>query len=122
MGIEHNQWAAYFKEFNLRNRWRPTRLIVLNDTVAQKDEEGGLPLVGLSFEADHEGALRLHIMLGDESVTDSRCQTFTIAGVKRVIPKCSVGGRDEALEIEDAEGEKNLLWFEPPPMVCEVRL
>jgi hypothetical protein len=121
MGIEHNQWAAYFKEFNLRNRWRLTTLVVLNGADTQKEEERGMPLVGLSLEADHEGAVRLHIMLGDESVTDPRRQTYTITGVKRVIPKCSVGGRDEALEIEDEQGEKNLLWFEPSPIVCETR-
>jgi hypothetical protein len=122
MGIEHNQWAAYFKEFNLRNRWRLTRLLVLNEAGAHdQEEERGMPLVGLSLEADREGALRLHIMLGDESVTDPRRQTYTITGVKRVIPKRSLGGRDEALEIEDEQGEKNLLWFEPPSIVCEMR-
>lgn len=116
MGIEHNQWAAYFKEFNRRNRWRPTQLVMLNEAGAQEEEERSMPLVGISLEADLEGSLRLHIMLGDESVTDPRRQTYTITGVKRVIPKCSVGGQDEALEIEDEQGEKNLLRFEPLPI------
>ena len=122
MGIEHHQWAAYFKEFNRRNRWRSTRLEVRNYGGARKEEARGRPLVGLSLEADREGSLRLHIMLGEQSVTDPRCQTYTITGVVRVIPKCSPGGRDESLEIEDEQGEKNLLWFEPPHAICEMRV
>ncbi len=119
MGIEHGQWDAYFKEFNRRNRWRLTRLVVLNEAGTQDKEKRGMPLVGLSLEADREGMTRIHIMLGDESVTDPRRQTYTITAVKRILPKCSAGGRDEALEIEDEQGEKNLLWFEPSPVVCE---
>jgi Family of unknown function (DUF5335) len=121
MGIEHNQWAAYFKEFNLRNRWRLTRLVMLNER-GEEEQERSLPLVGLSLEADHEGSLRIHIMLGERDVTDPRRQTYTITGVKRVIPKCGVGGRDEVLEIEDEQGEKNLLWFDPSPVVYEMKL
>lgn len=119
MGIECNQWAAYFKEFNRRNRWRLTRLLVLRETAAATDEEErGLPLVGISLDADCEGASRIHIMLGDDSLAHPRRQTYTITSVKRVVPKRSPGGRDEALEIEDEQGEKNLLLFEPSPVAC----
>ncbi|HEX8494793.1 MAG TPA: hypothetical protein VF658_18265 [Pyrinomonadaceae bacterium] len=54
----------------------------------------GMTLVGLSLEADREGMTRIHVMPGNESVTDSRRQTYTIIAVKRILPKCCAGGRD----------------------------
>ena len=118
--IEYNQWNAYFRGFNLRNRWRPTRLEVLSEAGA-REAERGMPLVGISLEADREGSLRIHIMLGDHDAIDPRHQTFTITGVRRVTPRGGINDLDEALEIEDEQGDKNLLRFEPLPSVCQIR-
>jgi hypothetical protein len=119
-GIEYNQWAAYFRGFNLRNRWRPTRLEVLSEAGARETERG-MPLVGISLESDFEGSPRIHIMLGNHDAIDPRHQTFTITGVRRVTPRGGINGLDEALLIEDEQGEKNLLCFEPLPSVCQIR-
>ena len=118
-GIEHNQWAAYFDEFNRQNRWRPTRLGVF-DEMGEQDEERGIPLVGVSLEADHEGRARLHIMLGDPDAIAPRHRTFTITAVKRVMPRCGLDGRVERLEIEDEQGGINLLRFEPVKVACSI--
>jgi hypothetical protein len=117
--IERNQWAAYFSEFNRRNRWRPTRLVVSNGTDA-RELERGLPLVGISLAADHEGSTRVHILLGGHDAMESRYQTFTITGVTRVTPKCGFDGRVETLEFEDEHGKTNLLCFEPMSAACPV--
>lgn len=114
--IEYHQWAIYFSQFNKRNRWRPTRLEVFGEQGA-REAECGLPLVGISLEEDREGARRIHIMLGEHDAMDPRHLTYTITRVKRLTPKCGTDGRDEALEIEDEQGEKNLLCFEPLPLV-----
>jgi hypothetical protein len=37
---------------------------------------------------------------------------YTITNVARVTPNRTADGRDESLEIEDEQGEKNLLRFE----------
>lgn len=115
--IEHNQWAAYFSEFNRRNRWRPTKLVVSNGAGA-RELEHGLPLVGISLAVDHEGSTRVHILLGGHDAMESRYQTFTITGVTRVTPKCGFDGRVETLEFEDEHGKTNLLRFEPMSVVC----
>ena len=119
-GIEYTQWASYFKDFNRRNRWRPTRLLILNRSGAE-EAECGMPFVGVSIEYEGDGAARIHIMLGDHDATDPRHQTYTITAVRRVKTVCGMDGYDEALEIEDEQGETNLLRFEPLPAVSEMR-
>ena len=117
--IEHNQWGDYFNEFNRRNRWRPTRLVVSDE----RDEEAlerAMPLVGISLEADHEGRARIHIMLGDHDAIAPRHRTFTITRVKRVMPRCSMDGQVQTLEIEDEQGEINLLHLEPMSVACSM--
>lgn len=54
-------------------------------------------------------------MLGGESLSDERHLTHTIARATRVTPKTGADGRDDALEIEDADGVKTLLRFESLP-------
>jgi hypothetical protein len=118
--IEYSQWISYFNGFNKRNRWRPTRLEVVSDRSAEEVERG-LPLVGISLEEDSVGTPRIHIMLGEHDAADPRHLTCTITRVKRLTPRCDTDGRDQALEIEDEQGERNLLLFEPRPLVSEIR-
>ena len=110
--IEYIHWDRCLRDFNQRNRWRPTRLTVSDDGGAQ-DFGRGLPLVGVSLEKGCGGSPRIHIMLEERDPTHQRQQTFTITNVKRVTPNRGTDGRDESLEIEDDQGEKNLLLFEP---------
>jgi hypothetical protein len=117
--VEYNQLTSYFNEFNRRNRWRPTRLVVFAER-AEQEMERGMPLVGISLEADGEGRARIHIMLGDHEARNLRRQTYTITGVKRVTPRRGHDGLDETLEIEDEQGEMNLLHFEPLPVTSQL--
>jgi hypothetical protein len=107
-GIEYIRWDRCLRDFNQRNRWRPTRL-----TVSDEAEAGpGLPLVGVSLEKGCGGSPRIHIMLEDQTAAHPRQQTYTITNVTRVTPNRAADGLDESLEIEDEQGEKNLLRFE----------
>jgi hypothetical protein len=110
-GTDYNYWHAYLREFNQRNRWRPARLTMFDETGAP-DVMGLSSLVGISLEAGREDYPRLHIMLGDTDASHLRQQTYTITGVKRVVARRGSDGRDESLEIEDEQGEKNLLHFD----------
>jgi len=112
--IERGHWAGFFDEFSRRNWSRATRLETFGDLGAQ-EEERTLPLNGISVEETGAGAPRIEIMLGGESPTDERHLTHTIARAARVTPKTDADGRDEALEIEDADGVKTLLRFESLP-------
>jgi len=111
-GIEYISWDRCLRDFNRRNRWRPTRL-TLFDEVGTLGTERSLPLVGISLERGCGGSPRIHIMLENADVMHPRQQTITITNVKRVTPNLGSDGRDESLEIEDDQGEKNLLRFEP---------
>ena len=110
-GIEYIRWDRCLRDFNRRNRWRPTQLMVFDDAGTQVSGRG-LPLVGVSLEKGCGGSPRIHIMLEERDATHPRQQTFTITNVKRVTPNLGSDGRDESLEIEDDHGEKNLLRFE----------
>jgi len=112
--IERGKWAAFFGEFSKRNRSRATRLETFGDLGAQ-EEERNLPLNGISVEESGADAPRIEIMLGGVSPSDERHLTHTIARAAHVFPKTDDDGRDEALEIEDADGVKTLLRFETLP-------
>ena len=112
--IERGQWAEYFGEFSKRNQSRATRLETFGDLGAQEEEQN-LPLNGVSVEDSGAGAPRIEIMLGGDSPDDERHLTHTIARAVRVMAKADADGRDEALEIEDADGVKTLLRFESLP-------
>jgi hypothetical protein len=112
--VERGRWAGFFDEFSKRNRSRATRLETFGDLGAQ-EEERNLPLNGISVEGAGTGAPRIEIMLGGESPKDGRHLTHTITRAARVTPKTDADGRDEALEIEDADGVKTLLRFESLP-------
>jgi hypothetical protein len=112
--VERSQWAAFFGEFSKRNRSRATRLETFGDLGAQ-EEERNLPLNGISVDESGSDAPRIEIMLGGERPGDERHLTHMIVRAARVFPKTGADGRDEALEIEDADGVKTLLRFESLP-------
>ncbi len=111
--LDHVDWANYFNEFTRRNQSRPTKLEVFGDAGAQ-EEERGLPFNGISFE-QQEGAPRVEIMLGGAG---QRHLTHVVSNVHQITPKLGLDGRDEALEIIDANGETSLLRFEPQTMIA----
>jgi hypothetical protein len=105
--IKREGWAEYFNEFSKRNHGRPTKLEILDELGAQREEQH-LPLSGISVEDSGKDAPRIEIMLG----VDLRHLTHTITRARRVIQKLAAGGSDEAVEFEDAGGAKTILQFE----------
>ena len=112
--VERGRWAEFFDAFSKRNRSRATRLEIFGDLGAQ-EEERNLPLNGVNVEESGADAPRIEIMLGGVSRDDERHLTHTIARAARVATKTGADGRDEAIEIEDADGVKTLLRFESLP-------
>jgi hypothetical protein len=112
--IKKIRWATYFEEFNRRNRWRLTTLAAAGE-LEKCESNDAMSLVGVSLETDHEGATRIHIMLGGVVGSTPRNRTITITDVKRIVPKCGPGGLVESLEIEDQTGAINLFRLETPP-------
>jgi hypothetical protein len=112
--LDRVDWANYFNEFTRRNQSRPTKLEVFGDAGAQ-EEERGLPFAGITIE-QAEGTPRVEIMLGGGS--GSRHLTHVVSNVHQITPKLGLDGRDEALEIIDANGETSLLRFEPQTMIA----
>jgi hypothetical protein len=108
--IKRENWAEYFKGFSKRNEARSTKLEVFGEIGAQP-EERQMPLAGVSVEDSGKDAPRIEIMLGGGGA-DPRHLTHTITRVNRVTRKLGAGGRDEALEFEDAGGAKTVLQFE----------
>lgn len=87
---------------------------VFGDTKGDNTQRG-MPLIGISVEADHEGSRRIHIMLGDHDPVDPRHHTFTVTDVKRLSDKSGADGRVDCMEIEDEHGVVNHLRFGPSP-------
>jgi hypothetical protein len=106
--IKRENWTEYFKGFSKRNQGRSTMLEVFGEIGAQR-EERHLPLAGVSVEDSGKDAPRVEIMLGGD---DLRHMTHTITRVNRVMRKLGADGRDDAIEFEDAGGEKTVLQFE----------
>lgn len=113
--IKREQWMTFFNTFSKLNQARPTRLEIFGELGAQ-EEERYLPLNGISFEDAGEGAPKLEILLGGTSPSDARHLAHTVKRVQHVAAKVAADGRDEALEIQDAEGTKTLLRFESPAL------
>ncbi len=112
--IERDHWVEFLSEFSKRNRSRATRLETFGDLGAL-EEERNLPLNGIGLERSGADAPRIEIMLGGVSPKDERHMAHTITRVTRLAVKTDAEGRDEALEIEDAEGAKTLLRLESLP-------
>jgi hypothetical protein len=109
--IDRSVWINYFNGFTRRNQSRPTRLEVFGENGAQ-EEERGLPFAGISLERGN-GKPSIEIMFGAPNGFAPRHLTRVIENVLEITPKRGLNGRDEALEIVDSQGEKNLLRFDP---------
>ncbi len=113
--IDRSVWINYFNEFTRRNNTRPTRLEVFGENGAQA-EERGLSFAGISLEQGN-GAPSVAIMFSARNGETSPHLTHVIENVQEITPKRGLDGRDEALEIVDSQGEKNLLCFERQSMI-----
>ncbi|MBS1791760.1 MAG: DUF5335 family protein [Acidobacteria bacterium] len=111
--IKQNQWPTFFDEFSKRNRARSTQIEVFGELGAQEAERH-LPLNGISVDVKGSSAPRIEILLGGDSPEDLQHLTHVVTRADAVFLKADVDGRDEALEIVDAEGGKTLLRFESP--------
>lgn len=112
--IESTKWPNYFKEYTLRNDGRPTRLEV-RGRVDEEDFwlECGLPLIGIDIDTHDKDTPRVEIMLGGGTAHQrDNHVTRSIACVRRVTLEKSADGRDQGLEIEDADAVTTILWFE----------
>ena len=111
--VERSEWPTYIREFDERNRSRPTRLEVIGKPWAEMDYwlENGLPLAGLSLEVGGEDGPHVALMLDGAAATGSGHMTHTISRVCRVTRSLTEDGRDTGLEIEDAEGLTTVLHF-----------
>jgi hypothetical protein len=119
--LDRSVWINYFNEFTRRNQSRATQLEVFGENGAQA-EARGLPFAGIALEQIN-GAPSVEIMFGGDGI-EPRHLTRVIGNVQRITPKRGLDGRDEALEIIDGEGEKNLLRFDPalPDQLYQQRL
>ena len=105
--IAREQWATFVNDFSRRNQGRTTTLEIFGELGAQEEEQH-LPFNGLSLDINGHDAPRLAIMLGK----GAQHITHTVTNVARLLPKQTGEGKDDAFEIESAEGEKTLLRFE----------
>jgi Family of unknown function (DUF5335) len=112
--IDRSVWINYFNEFTRRNQSRPTRLEIFRGLGVQ-EEERGLPFAGISLERGN-GSPSIEIMFSDGDDVVSGHLTHVIANVQEITPKRGSDGRDEALQIINAQGETSLLRFEPRAM------
>lgn len=112
--IQREQWQAFVKEFNRRNRLRATRVEVLGDVGAQ-EAVAWLPLNGISVEMKGKDAPRVELSLGGVSGKDRPHLTRVITRARNIMRKLSVDGIEEALLIEDRDGTKTLVRFDSPP-------
>jgi hypothetical protein len=120
--LDRGVWINYFNEFTKRNQARATQLEVFGENGAL-EEEHGLLFAGIALE-QMNGTPSIEIMFGGRDGQEPRHLTRVIANVQQITAKRGLDGRDEALEIIDGEGEKNLLRFDPalPNQLYQQRL
>ena len=109
-----NNWKKFFDNFSRRNRSRLVSIEVFGEMGAQRQVKK-MPLSGIVFESRSNDSLSLEIMLENRRAGEASHFTHFIPNVRNVCPKQSPGGRDEALEVEGADGSKILLKFEQLP-------
>jgi hypothetical protein len=113
--VERKEWEGFVKEFNHRNEMRATRLEIVGVEIGAQEEERSLPLMGISLETKGADAPRVEITLGGETAKEERQLSHTIPRVRNIMTKMGTDLREEALLIEDEEGTKTILRFEPLP-------
>jgi hypothetical protein len=107
--IEQSEWVVYLNEFNKRNGGRAAHVEVIGEDVGAQEVVEKLPFDGITFENKGAQGPNVEIMLGASA---NQHLTHTISDVCRIVPKEGAGGREEALEIEAADGTKTLIVFE----------
>ena len=115
--IENSSWKADLAAFSKRNYLRPTRLEVLSaDKNIESDFwlEDGLLMAGIDLETAGEGGPSVEIMLEAEKAAPKNHMTHSVMGVKRMTLLNTANGRDEGLELEDAQGAVTIMHFEMP--------
>jgi uncharacterized protein DUF5335 len=114
--IPQQRWETYLDDFSKRNLGRTARIEVLGEELGAQEAEDKLPLQGITFEEKGSAAAGVEILLGE---TGDRNLTHLVSHVRRIVPKIGDDGREDALEIDDAEGQRTLLIFESLPEIPE---
>lgn len=112
--MNQTEWKEFFDNFSKRNQSRLVSVEIFSEFGAQK-EVRKMPLSGIVFEAGRKDSSFLEIMLENRRAGGGNHLTHFISNVQNVFPKRHLDGCDEALEIEDADGNKTLLTFEQLP-------
>jgi hypothetical protein len=107
--IRRDEWRSYLDGFSKRNVGRAARVEVIGGDLGAQEAADRLPLGGVTFDDKGSLAPSVEIMLGEAA---ERHLTHTVTDVRRVVPKPGAGGRDDALEIEAADGTKTIIVFE----------
>jgi hypothetical protein len=109
--IQPEQWHTYLDEFSKRNGGRMAGLEVISEEIGTQQEAELLRFEGITLETKGSLATSVEIMLGTSGAVDNRNLTHTIKQVRRIVPKSGADGREDALEIEAADGAKTILIF-----------
>jgi hypothetical protein len=117
--IPKEQWQVYLEDFSKRNAGRTADLQVLSEELGTQDEAETLPFEGITLETKGSAASSVEIMLGGAGAADDRNLTHTIPDVRLIVPKVGPDGREEALEIEGADGAKTILVFKALPEIAK---
>lgn len=104
--IPRDTWKRALDEFSAIHEGWLISLDVLSDTFGAQPEVTNLPLVGVTFEADHGGQV---IVAAARSADDHI--THTIHAPRRVWIERTDDGADVALEIESADRTKVIVRF-----------
>lgn len=109
--IQPEQWQTYLNDFTKRNSGRMAGLQVISEEQGVQQEAETLSFEGITLETKGSLASSVEIMLGGTSTVDGRNLTHTITHIRRIVPKMGADGREDALEIEGADGAKTILIF-----------
>jgi hypothetical protein len=112
--ILRQEWPSYLNGFSKRNSGRAVDLQVLSEELGSQKEAEKFPFQGITLETKGSLAQSVEIMLGG-SGADHRNLTHTVNEVRRIVPKAGADGREDALEIEAADGAKIILVFKSLP-------
>ncbi len=113
--IDRNDWKQFFDDFSERNQSRLVSVEILDEFGAQKEVKK-MPLSGIVLETGRKNSSVVEIMFENRRTGGGNHLTHFISNVQSVFPKQFIdGGGDEALEIEDAGGNKTVLVFEKLP-------
>ena len=110
--IRTDDWQSYLNDFSRRNAGRTARLEVLSENLGAQGEVEKLPLEGITLDKGSSLASSVEIMLGGRGAADMRHLTHTVPQVRSIVAKFGPDAREDALEIESADGDRTILVFE----------